>query len=1121
MNISALFIRRPIGTILLAIGIFLLGVVAYFKLPVAALPTVDFPAVFINAQYPGAAPETMAATVAAPIERHVGEIPGLTELTSVSSLGNTVIIALFDINRNVDGSARDVQAALNAAAVDLPAGLPSVPIFRKANPNNVPVLILALTSSTLSPSAVYDAADSVLVQRISQIKGVAEVSVAGADQPAIRVAADPKRLSDMGLSMDDLRTTIVNANAISPTGLIDGDRFGRAIATNDQLKTLADYRDLVVKNASGSSVVLGDVATITEATRNSRSEATFNGVPAVLIYVRKQASANVIETVDRIKALIPETQRFLPAGLDVSVLNDRTTSIRSSVDHMIGTLFATIVLVMMVVFVFLRRVAATAAAGVTVPLALAGTCACMYLAGFSIDNISLMALATSVGFVVDDAIVMIEVIDKNREVGMSPLQAALEGSRQIGFTVISISISLLAAFIPLLLLGGLAGRLFREFSITLAFAIVISTVASLTITPMVSANFGGRHKARAPNLFDRIVEGALERNARFYAATLRVVLRHRVLTLLTFFGTIGFTVYLFAVTPKAAFPADDTDLIIATTDAPAETSYQSMVPLQNAMAAAALKDPAVANVGSSLGNPGGGPNSTSSNEGKIFISLKPLAERNDMTADAVIARLRKRFKTIVGIDAYMVAQQDLRFGGRDSKATEQFTLSDNDYPELTRLFPQVLEKLKALPMLVDVTTDHEASGLQANVVVDRTDASRLGVTMANVDNSLNDSFAQRQISTIYSPRNQYRVVLENKTRETRQVSDLLDIYVPAGVSLQNSTSLSGGGVQTALNPGVSAQSTTSSGQSSTSGTATATSSSGATSGGSTTVSGLTAGAVISSSANGQSSTQSAAATGEIRLQSIAKVGIGFAPLSVNHQGQFPEVTITYNLKPGTIKENANAAVQKAVADMHLPDTLHAEFSGDTKLFQQSAGSQALLLYAALISVYLVLGVLYESLAHPLTIISTLPSAGLGALVALNVTGTELSLIAFIGIVLLIGIVKKNGIMLVDFALHAERDRGLPPAEAIYEACIERFRPILMTTLAALLGAVPLIVSSGPGSAFRRPLGITIAGGLIVSQVLTLYTTPVIYLYLDKLHQRLRRLRLPRRKPRKGVPQPAE
>jgi multidrug efflux pump len=1108
MNVSAPFIRRPIGTILLAIGTFLLGAVAYFNLPVASLPSIDFPAVFINAQYPGASPETMAATVAAPIERHVGEIAGLTELTSTSSLGNTVVIALFDITRNVDGAARDVQAALNAAATDLPADLPNTPIFRKANPNNVPVLILALTSDTMPASAVYDAADTVLLQRISQVDGVSEVSVAGADQPAIRVTADPKRLSTMGLSLDDIRTAITNANALSPTGAIDGAIYGRAISTNDQLKTVDDYRNLIVKNASGTSVVLSSVADVVNGTRSSRSEATFNGKPAVLIYVRKQANANVIATVDKIKTLIPELKRFLPPGVNVQVLSDRTTTIRASVNDMIGTLFATIILVMMVVFIFLRKITPTAAAGVTVPLALAGTCACMYACGFSIDNISLMALATSVGFVVDDAIVMIETIDKNRAAGLNPLEAALRGSRQIGFTVISISVSLMAAFIPLLLMGGVAGKLFHEFSLTLAFAILISTVASLTITPMVCANFTSSKPERAPNFFDRITEGALASVAKLYAASLRVVLRFRFLTLLVMFGTIALTVFLFMVTPKGFFPEDETGLITATTEAPPDISYEALVPLQHKITDIIRADPAVDNVGSSLGNPGGGPNSTSQNQGKLYISLKPLEGRSYVHSEAVINRLRKQLRKVIGIDTYMVAQQDLRFGGRDSKGSQQFTLSDNDYGELLRYYQIVEDRLKKLPQLTDVSSDHESNGLQANVMVDRTTASRLGVTMANIDNSLNNSFSQRQISTIYTPRNQYRVVLESPEAQLRKLDDITNVYVPAGVGLQSSTALGGGDTQVALNPTTSAQT---SGSNTSSGTQASAPASGSTSSNASTSTpaSTTNSSASTTSVTAPSNSVPASPTGQILLRSLAHINVGFAPLAVNHQGQFPEVTISYNLKPGALQEDVNKAILQAVADLHLPDTLHAEFTGNSKLFQQSSGSQAILLYAALISVYIVLGILYESLAHPLTIISTLPSAGLGALLALQVTGSDLTLIAFIGIVLLIGIVKKNGIMLVDFALHAERERGLAPAEAIYDACIERFRPILMTTLAALLGAVPLVLAAGPGSALRRPLGITIIGGLLVSQILTLYTTPVVYLYLDRLHHRLRRLRLPR------------
>ncbi len=1101
MNFSAPFIRRPIGTFLLAIGVFLLGAVSYGLLPVASLPSIDFPAVFIATQYPGASPENMASTVAGPIERRVGEIAGVTELTSVNSLGSSVIIVLFDLSRNVAAAARDVQAALNAAATDLPTGLPNVPIFRKANPNNIPVLILAVTSDTLSPSAVYDAADSVLIQRISQVTGVSDVSVAGADQPAIRVTADPKRLSSMGLSQDDVRTTIVNANALSPTGAIDGQVYGRTIATDDQLKTLEDYRNLVVRNVSGRSVLLSDVADVENGTRNGRSEATFNGKPAVLIYVRKQSSANVIETVDKVKALIPEIQRFMPAGIEVSILNDRTTSIRASVDDMLATLLVTILLVMMVVFVFLRRVTPTAAAGVTVPLALAGTFAMMYLVGFSIDNISLMALATSVGFVVDDAIVMIENIEKLRHEGLSPMRAALVGSRQIGFTVISISVSLMAAFIPLLLLGGVAGMLFREFSVTLAFAIIISTVASLTITPMICANFTSKKPPRAPNRFDRIVEGVLSRNAALYALTLRYVLRHRLLTLLVMAGTIGLTVFLFIKTPKGVFPDDETDLIMGTTEASAAISYQALVPLQHRAAQIVRDDPAVAEVGSSVGNSGTGPNSAEVNEGKLFISLKPVNELNGDTTALIVDRLRNKLKKVVGLDTFLIPRTDLRFGGRDTKSALSYTLTDSDYAELTQYYPLVEDRLKKIPGLVDVTTDHEAAGLQANVIVDRLAASRMLVTMANIDNSLNNAFAQRQISTIYSPRNQYRVILESPLSQQRGLNDILATFVPAGVSLQNSTALSGGSVQTALNttPNNGQAQTPTTGTSTQTATASSASSSAATAN-ITAVQGTTSGGA----------TVTANPTGQVRLQSMAHIEVGTAPLSVNHQGQFPEVTISFNLKPGTIQEEASNAVLAAIADMRLPDTLHGGFSGDAKLFQQSSSGQGPLLWAALISVYIVLGVLYESFAHPLTIISTLPSAGLGALLALNMTGTQLTLIAFIGIVLLVGIVKKNGIMLVDFALNAERQRGLPAEEAIYEACVERFRPILMTTLAALLGALPLMLASGPGSALRRPLGITIAGGLIVSQMLTLYTTPVIYLYLDKLHHRLRRMRIPRR-----------
>jgi hydrophobe/amphiphile efflux-1 (HAE1) family protein len=1021
VNFSYPFIRRPIGTTLLAIGLFLVGAVAYDFLPVASLPSVDFPTISVTASRPGADPNIMAATVAAPLERRLGEISGVTEITSVSSLGSSRITIQFDLTRSIEGAARDVQAALNAALTDLPSDMPTLPTFRKANPSAAPILILALTSKTMQGSAIYDAADSVIAQRLSQVDGVADVTVAGSEQPALRVRVDPARISAMGVSMEDVRTAIANSNAVGPLGTFDGAKRAVTIGINDQLRNASDYDPLVVKTVNGTVIRLSNIASITASVRNSRSAGWFNRDPSVLLIITKQGNANVIDTVDRIYALLPELRQWIPAGLDISVLTDRTQTIRASVHDMQLTLAATAVLVMLVVFLFLRRTAATLAAGVTVPLSLAGTCALMWAAGFSIDNLSLMALAVSIGFVVDDAIVMIENMFRNLEAGHSPLRAALMGARQIGFTVVSISVSLIAAFIPLLFMGGIVGRLFREFSVTLVFAIAVSTVVSLSVTPMICAYFVKSGPSKDATWLDRRVEGVLARTIRFYDRTLSFVLEHRALAMMTFVATLALTVFLFIKVPKGYFPQDDTGLIFGGTQASTDISFDAMEALQLKAMDIVLADPAVAGLGSSVGASGF---NASVNNGRLFISLKPLAERNNVTTQQVINRLRPKVSSIPGLRVFMFPAQDLRVGGRQSNAQYQFTLWSSDIDQLQAWVPRVVERVKQVSQATDVTTDREQGGLQANVVIDRKAADRFGVRIQDIDNALNDAFSQRQVSTIYRTRNQYRVILEVDQKYQRDPSDLSQVYVPG---------------------------------------------------------------------NG---------TAQVPLSTLAKVERGIAPLVVNHQGQFPSTTITYNLAPGATIEDATGAISQAVAEMHIPDTIHADFSGDVQAFKQSAGAQPLLLLAALVAVYIVLGVLYESLAHPLTIISTLPSAGLGALLALMVSGTELTVIAFIGIILLIGIVKKNGIMMVDFALEGERRRGLSPLQAIHEACMERFRPILMTTMAAMLGAVPLVIASGPGSELRRPLGITIIGGLLVSQILTLYTTPVIYLLLDKLHRRL-------------------
>jgi multidrug efflux pump len=1020
MNFSRPFIERPIGTALLALGLFLVGLVAYRFLAVASLPTVEFPTISVSASRPGADPAIMAATIAAPLERRLGEIAGVTEMTSVSSLGSTRIAIQFDLGRNIDGAARDVQAALNAAASDLPGDLPNLPTYRKANPAASPILILALTSNTIAPSGLYDVADTVIAQRIAQVEGVADVTVSGAEQPAIRVRANPMLLASIGVSLDDVRTAITNANAVAPLGIIDGDKQAVAIETNAQLRTADDYKSLIVKTKNGDVVRLSSVATVEQGTRNSRASARFNKDPAILLTITKENDANVVDTVDRIRTLIPEIKRWIPPSVEISVLSDRTGTLRASIADMQLTLVLAIALVMLVVFAFLRRATPTIAAGITVPLSLAGTCAAMWLAGFSINNLTLMALAVSVGFVVDDAIVMIENMYRNLEAGSSPMRAALDGARQIGFTVVSISVSLVAAFIPLLFMGGVVGRLLREFSVTLVFAIFISMVISLSVTPMICAHFV-RGKPGVDGWFDRLAEGVLGALSRGYARSLDAALRHRFLMLLLLLVTVALTVNLYIKMPKGYFPQDDTGLIFGSTQAAQDISYEAMAKLQDRALNIVLADPAVGGVGSSVGASGF---NASVNRGRMFISLKPLNERDGMPTARVVDRLRRSLAGIEGLSVFMFPAQDIRVGARQSSSSYQITLWSPEIDELYAWVPKVFDKLRTVPEITDVNNDREQGALQASISIDRMTAARLGVDVQDIDNALNNAFSQRQVSTIYTQRNQYRVILEIDPQYQREVSDIGRVYVPGRDGIQ------------------------------------------------------------------------------VPLTTVIKIDRTVAPLVVNHQGTFPAVTFSYNLPADVTLDEATRAISQAIAELHMPDAIRVEAAGDAKSFAQQANTQPLLILAALLAVYIVLGVLYESLAHPLTIISTLPSAGFGALIALRLAGMELSVIALIGIILLIGIVKKNGIMMVDFALEGERERGLSPERAIYEACLERFRPILMTTMAALLGAVPLALAAGPGSELRRPLGIAIIGGLLVSQVLTLYTTPVIYLLLDKLHHRL-------------------
>jgi multidrug efflux pump len=1023
MTFSAPFIRRPVATGLLALFLLLAGCVAYRFLPVAALPSIDIPTIVVFANRPGADPETMATSIAAPLERRLGEISGVTEITSTSAIGSTLIIVQFDIARDIDGAAHDVQAAINAATPDLPSDLPIRPYFRKFNPAEMPVLTIALTSDTLSAAQVYDAADSILAQRLSQVDGVAQVQVNGAEKPAVRVALDPAALAAAGLSGEDVAAAIRAANVTGPVGGFDGADRAESIGTNGQLFQAADYRGLVLKSANGAAVRLGDVARVVDGVANTRLAAWFGQQPAILLTVSKAAGANVIDTVDRVRAVLPLLKSWMPPDIRLTILADRTSSIRASINEVQITLLISIALVVLVVALFMRRLVPTIAATVTVPLSIAGTLAAMWLNGFALDNFSLIALTISVGFVVDDAIVMIENIVRYMEQGRTPLQAAFEGAAQIGFTVVSISVSLVAVFIPVLFMGGILGRLFHEFATTLTLAIGISAVVSLTLTPMLCGRFmRPPGPAAQPAALARL-DGAVERGFRaglgFYAATLQIALRFRWLMLLCTFATIGLTIWLYGAVPKGFFPTQDTGLIEGATVAGPEISFAAMAERQRAVVDVLLADPAVAAVGSTIGvaNGWGAPN-----RGGLTVGLKPLAERGGQSAEQVIARLRPLLAQVGALQTYLWAAQDLRAGGR-SGAANQFVLLDQDLTELRAWTEKLTAKLRTTPGITDVSSDQDRAGPLAGVVIDRVAAARLGVSVAAIDAALGNAFAQRQVSIVYTPRNQYRVVLEVDPRLQEDPSSLSRIFVGATGGLQ------------------------------------------------------------------------------VPLLSVVRIERGTAPLSVRHQGQFPAATISYSDAPGSAQGDGLRAVQNAARELRMPETVRTEFAGNARWLAQSLETQPYLIGAAFLAIYIVLGVLYESLTQPITIISTLPSAGLGALLGLLVTGSDLSIMGIIGILLLMGIVKKNAIMLVDFALEQERRYGRTPLEAIQAACLERFRPIIMTTLAALLGAVPLAVGFGAGAELRRPLGIAIIGGLIVSQALTLYTTPVVYLALQRRRPR--------------------
>ena len=1010
MNLSAPFIQRSVATTLLTVGVILAGVVSFGLLPVSPLPQVDFPTISVQAGVPGASPETMASTVATPLERKLGTIAGVTEITSSSALGSSRITLQFDLSRDIDGAARDVQAAINAARVDLPATLRSNPTYRKVNPADAPILILALTSPTMSQGEMYDAASTVLQQKLSQVAGVGQVSVGGSSLPAVRVELNPNSLNKYGIGLEDVRNALSGTNANKPKGVVEQGERQWQIAADDQAQKAAQYRSLIVSYRNGAPVQLRDVGEVTDSVEDLRNAGMANGKPSVLVILNRQPNANIIETVDRIRALMPQLKASIPSSIDLDVVLDQTMTIRASLKDVEKTLAISVGLVILVVFLFLRNVRASLIPSVAVPVSLLGTFGIMYLCGYSLDNFSLMALTIATGFVVDDAIVVLENVTRHMEAGMKPLEATLLGAKEVGFTVLSMSISLVAVFIPMLLLGGIVGRLFREFAVTLSVAVLVSLVVSLTTTPMMCARLLRPETQKHGRLYMASERGFQWLHDR-YEASLGWALKHTVVTILVMFAVVGLNVYLYSVIPKGFFPQQDTGRLQGNIQADQATSFQAMRPKLEAFIDIVKRDPAVDSV---TGFTGG----SQRNTGNMFISLKPLEERK-ISADGVINRLRPKLAVVPGATLFLQASQDIRVGGRQANAQYQYTLQGDNLEELVNWSPKVLAALKDVPQLTDVNTNQQDKGLQVTLTIDRDTAARLGVTPRMIDAVLYDAFGQRQASVIYAQRNQYHVVME-VAPEYWQRPETLD-------AIQ---------VRTA------------------------------------------AGAMVP-------------------LSAFTRYEPTTTTLAVNHQGQFAAMTISFNLAENVVLSDATAEIDRAIARTGMPSTIRGSFQGTAKVFQESLASLPFLIMTSLLTIYIVLGVLYESYVHPVTILSTLPSAGVGAILALMLFKMDLNIMAFIGIILLIGIVKKNAIMMIDFALVAQRDEGKTPVEAIRQACLLRFRPILMTTMAALLGALPLALGTGTGSELRQPLGITIVGGLVVSQLLTLFTTPVVYLYMDR------------------------